>query len=75
MGQQPWGAKIIDRLSYDLRTAFPDVQGFSTRNIKYMRKFADSWPDLELVQRCAALIPWRSNQVLLDKIKEPDQRK
>ena len=72
---QSWGAKVIDRLAYDLKTTFPDVQGFSARNLKYMRKFADSWPDLKLVQRCAALIPWRSNQVLLDKIKEPDQRK
>lgn len=37
-----WGAKIIDRLSHDLKTAFPDMSGFSPRNLKYMRKFAES---------------------------------
>jgi predicted nuclease of restriction endonuclease-like (RecB) superfamily len=38
-----WGAKVIDRLSHDLKTAFPDMSGFSPRNLKYMRKFAESW--------------------------------
>ena len=37
-----WGAKIIDRMSYDLKTAFPDMKGFSPRNLKYMRKFAEA---------------------------------
>jgi predicted nuclease of restriction endonuclease-like (RecB) superfamily len=56
-----WGAKVIDRMSYDLKQEFPDMQGFSPRNLKYMRKFAEAWPDPELVQRSVALIPWRSN--------------
>ena len=56
-----WGAKVIDRLSFDLKEAFPDMKGFSSRNLKYMRKFAESWRDRQLVQRTVALIPWRSN--------------
>ncbi len=60
-----WGAKIIDRLSHDLKTAFPDMSGFSPRNLKYMRKFAQAWPDKEIVQRTVAQIPWRSNLTLL----------
>jgi len=56
-----WGAKVIDRLSFDLKEAFPDMKGFSSRNLKYMRKFAESWIDRQLVQRTVALIPWRSN--------------
>ena len=35
-----WGAKVIDRLALDLREAFPDMKGFSPRNLKYMRAFA-----------------------------------
>ena len=35
-----WGAKVIDRLSADLRREFPDMQGLSPRNLKYMRTFA-----------------------------------
>ncbi|MDI9334601.1 MAG: DUF1016 N-terminal domain-containing protein [Cytophagales bacterium] len=38
--QQSWGTKVIERLAVDLRTAFPDMKGFSTRNLKYMRTFA-----------------------------------
>ena len=37
-----WGAKVIDRLSFDLKQAFPDMQGFSPRNLKYMRAFAEA---------------------------------
>jgi predicted nuclease of restriction endonuclease-like (RecB) superfamily len=36
---QGWGAKVIERLAQDLRTAFPDMKGFSPRNLKYMRAF------------------------------------
>jgi hypothetical protein len=39
------GAKAIDRLSADLRTAYPDMQGLSPRNLKNMRTFAAAWPD------------------------------
>ncbi len=44
-----WGAKIIDQLSQDLKTAFPESKGFSPRNLKYMRKFAEEYPDLAFV--------------------------
>jgi predicted nuclease of restriction endonuclease-like (RecB) superfamily len=69
-----WGTKVIDRMSYDLKTAFSDMQGFSPRNLQYMRKFAEAWPDIEIVQRTVALIPWRSNITLLDKLNEPELR-
>jgi predicted nuclease of restriction endonuclease-like (RecB) superfamily len=69
-----WGAKVIDRLSHDLKDAFPEMRGFSPRNLKYMRKFAESWPDPEFVQRIVAQIPWRSNLALLDKLKDSSQR-
>ncbi len=71
---QGWGAKVIDRMSYDLKEAFPDMSGFSPRNLKYMRKFAENWQDLLIVQRTVAQIPWRSNITLLDKIKDPKIR-
>lgn len=69
-----WGAKVIDRMSYDLKGAFPEMQGFSPRNLKYMRKLAEAWPDIELVQRTVALIPWRSNIALLDKLDDQETR-
>jgi hypothetical protein len=35
-----WGASVIDRLSHDLETEFPDIKGFSPRNLRYMKAFA-----------------------------------
>jgi predicted nuclease of restriction endonuclease-like (RecB) superfamily len=72
--QHGWGAKVIDRLAADLHHAFPDVQGFSPRNLKYMRAFAQSWPDEVIVQQLAAQIPWFHNCILLDKVKDPAER-
>ena len=62
---QGWGARIIDRLAFDLRDQFPEMKGFSPRNLKYMRAFAAAWPDREIVQRsvaqlCRILLYWKS---------------
>jgi len=70
--QQGWGAKVIDRLSFDLKSAFPNMGGLSPRNLKYMRKFAKSWADRKVVQRTVAQIPWRSNLALLDKLNNQE---
>jgi len=55
--EEGWGAKVIDRMAADIKAAFPEMSGFSPRNIKYMRKFAQCWPDFELVQQVVAQIP------------------
>jgi len=39
-----------------------------------MCKFAEAWPDKQIVQRTVAQIPWRSNLALLDKLKSFDLR-
>jgi len=72
--QQGWGAKVIDRLARDLRQAFPEMKGFSPRNLKYMRAFAEAWPDFEFVQQVAAQIPWFHNCLLLDKVRGVSER-
>lgn len=69
-----WGARVIERLSADLRRAFPDMRGLSVRNLRYMRAFAAAWPDREIVQQAVAQIPWGHNVVLLDKLDDPDTR-
>ena len=71
---QGWGSKVIDRLGRDLREAFPEMKGFSTRNLKYMRAFAEAWPDFEIVQQAAAQLPWFHLCTLIDKVKIPQQR-
>ena len=52
-----WGAKVIDQLAADLGRAFPDRRGFSARNLKYMRAFAEAWPGEPIGQPRAAQIP------------------
>ena len=69
-----WGTRVIDRLAHDLKTAYPEMAGFSPRNLKYMRKFAQEWPDFTIVQRTVALLPWRSNLTLLDKLEDSETR-
>ena len=72
---QGWGSKVIDRLAQDLRAAFPDIKGFSPRNLKYMRAFAEAWPDSEFVQEVLAQLPWYHQIALLDKLPGPETRR
>lgn len=67
--RQGWGAKVIDRLARDLRATFPEMKGFSPRNLKYMRSLAEAWPDGSFVQRAAARLPWFHLCTILDKVK------
>ncbi len=69
-----WGNKFIDNLSIDLKLEFPEIAGFSKRNLKYMKKFAEEYSNFEFVQQVVAQIPWGHNLILLDKIKSLKER-
>src|SRR6266568_5749801 len=71
--QQGWGAGVIDQLSRDLHAAFPQMRGFSLRNLKYMRAFAATYPET-FVQQVAAQLPWGHHCALLDKVKNEEER-
>ncbi|NWB20255.1 MULTISPECIES: PDDEXK nuclease domain-containing protein [unclassified Pseudomonas] len=73
--RQGWGTKVIERLAQDLRSAFPEMKGFSPRNLKYMRAFAEAWPDVEFVQGVLAQLPWYHQLALLDKLPGPETRR
>ncbi|MGB8700077.1 MAG: PDDEXK nuclease domain-containing protein, partial [Thermosynechococcaceae cyanobacterium] len=72
--EQGWGTKVIDQLARDLKQEFPEMSGFSTRNLKYMRAFAEAYPDELIVQQLVAQIPWGHNVRILDHVKAPDER-
>ena len=85
--QQGWGAKVIDRLAHDLRTSFPEMKGFSPRDLKYMRAFAAAWTEPAMAQELlrqsesGAMVhqplhklPWRHHCVLLEKLKTREER-
>jgi predicted nuclease of restriction endonuclease-like (RecB) superfamily len=69
-----WGSKVVDRLAKDLRSEFPDMSGLSRTNLLYMRAFAETWPDMSIVQQVVGQIPWGHNVRLLDLVKDPEER-
>lgn len=85
-----WGGKVIDRLSQDLKSDFPDFKGLSIRNLKYMLAFAKAYPEFGvvqdrlaqtdqdsnalIVQASLAQLPWYHHITLLDKVKDPETR-
>ncbi len=69
-----WGSKFIDNLAADIRLEFPNAKGYSARNLKYMAKFAETYPDEAFVQTVSAQIPWSHNTLILDKVHAPEQR-
>jgi predicted nuclease of restriction endonuclease-like (RecB) superfamily len=64
-----YGAKFIENLARDIKSDFPKIKGYSARNLKYMRKFAEFVDDEEKVQTVSALLSWSHNTLLFDKTK------
>lgn len=72
--KEGWGTKVIERLASDLRKAFPEMTGFSARNLGYMRSCAEAWPDESILQQVAAKLPWGHIMVLIDAVKSSAER-
>lgn len=77
MGRQKvdgWGAGVITKLAGDLKAAFPDMKGFSPRNLAYMKQAAFMVQDDEILQQAVAKLPWGHITVLIDRVKNNDER-
>jgi len=89
--KEGWGAGVIPQLSKDLQSSFPEMKGLASRNLGYMKKFAEEYPDFSILQQAAAKIgagkkgipilqqvvaklPWGHNCLLIDKIKNKEER-
>ena len=71
---ESWGTKINERIAKDIQAAFPGVEGFSPRNLRYMRAFAEAWPEEAILQQLVAKLPWGHNLRVLDRIKDRSTR-
>ncbi|MGP4033717.1 PDDEXK nuclease domain-containing protein [Pseudarthrobacter sp. 1C304] len=71
---QGWGSGVIKRLAEDLRAEFPEMKGFSPRNLQYMTTFAEAWPGSSIAQQPVAQLPWGHITVLLDKLQPQKDR-
>lgn len=69
-----WGNGFIDKLSAELKITFPNIKGFSVRNLKSMKKYYLECTKNKKVQTSSAQIPWSHNMLILDKIKNDTQR-
>ncbi len=72
--QHGWGAKVIEKLSRDLRSEFPDMKGFSPQNLKYMRRFAEEYSVDEIGQHAIDQLPWGHNIALMYELKDKKER-
>jgi len=72
--REGWGAKVIDRLARDLRKSFPYMQGFSSRNLLFMRRFAEEFPDAEIVKQLVSQLPWGHLIRRMQRANPPNSR-
>lgn len=70
-----WGNKFGDNLAMDLKMSFPNLKGFSTRNLNYMKAFYEEYKDDIEILHLSAKLPWRHNITLMQKVKEKNIRK
>jgi len=67
---QGWGNSVVDNLERDLSAEFPDLKGFSRRNLFYMKGFFSFYKsNFENVQQLVAQIPWGHNILIFSKSK------
>jgi len=69
-----WGNKFIDELATELKITFPNIKGFSIRNLKSMKRYYLECTKNEKVQMSSAQIPWSHNMLILGKIQEDTKR-
>lgn len=72
--EKGWGKSIVEVLAKEIKKDFPDVQGFSSRNLWNMRNFYIEYKDNEILQPLVAEISWTKNIIIIEKCKEPLER-
>jgi len=69
-----WGKSIVENLAKDLQLEFPGVQGYSERNIWYMRNFFVEYENKPNLQPMVAEIGWTHNIIIMAKCKDDLER-
>ncbi len=70
-----WGNKFIDNIAMELKLSFPNLKGFSVRNLKYMKTFYHEYKEEHEFVQLVAQLPWKHNITLMQKIKDKEIRK
>lgn len=69
-----YGNQFINTLAKELRISYPELKGFSARNLRYMKKFASEIKDENFLQTVSAKLTWSHNIILFEKLKNMDDR-
>ena len=70
-----YGNSFIKNVAHAIKLEYPNIKGFSDRNLKYMKKFYIEYKEDRKVQQLVAQLPWGHNILLMEKIKDKDIRK
>ena len=73
-GDEGWGRSVVEQLARDLRREFPEMKGFSPRNLWDMRRFSEAYPSDSKLRQLVAEIPWGHNLLILNRLKDGSQR-
>ena len=68
-----WGNKFVETLSKDLRMEYPGIEGYSVRNLNYMKQFALRIPTEEVLHQMGAKISWKAIRKLIDKTNDLEE--
>jgi len=69
-----WGDAVVEKLSQDLKTKYPDMNGFSIRNLWNMKRFYETYRECKKLQAVLAEIGWTNNVIILEKTKTIEEK-
>lgn len=72
--EQKWGAHFLEQFSHDMRQTFPEMQGFSVRNLQRMKQFAIFYPELSITTQAVSQLPWGHITRLMQMVKDDVER-
>ena len=70
-----YGSHFIDDIATEIRLTFPELKGFSSRNLWKMRSFYNEYMDNPILPQAVAELPWGHKILLIEKIKDKATRK
>ena len=70
---EDWGNKFVENLSKDMKMRFPSAKGYSVRNLKYMKKFAQTFTEDDVDEYGLGRITWSHHQILMSKVSNREE--
>ena len=69
-----YGNSFVKELSIELKIEFPNMNGFSERNLYRMKAFYNEYKKIENLPPAVAKLPWSHNYTLVEKVKDIEKR-